>query len=109
MIVITDILAYFKDYYNRFDGVLQIFILTARAICFIIIQLILCTKRVEVMQQAVLFSILTILLTKRKVSRDYLAERFSVSKRTVSRYLAVLEDSGVPITSHIYTTDAADE
>ena len=51
------------------------------------------------MQQSVLFSILTILLTKRKVSRDYLAERFSVSKRTVSRYLAVLEDSGVPITS----------
>lgn len=51
------------------------------------------------MQQSVLFSILTILLTKRKVSRDYLAERFSVSKRTVSRYLAVLEDAGVPITS----------
>ncbi len=51
------------------------------------------------MQQSVIFSILTILLAKRKVSRDYLAERFSVSKRTVSRYLAVLEDAGVPITS----------
>ena len=40
-----------------------------------------------------------ILLSKRKVSRDYLAERFSISKRTVSRYLTVLEDAGVPITS----------
>ena len=40
-----------------------------------------------------------ILLTKRKVSRDYLAERFSVSKRTVSRYLEILEDAGVPIIS----------
>lgn len=51
------------------------------------------------MQQSTLFSILMILLGKRKVSRDYLAERFSISKRTVSRYLAVLEDAGVPITS----------
>ena len=40
-----------------------------------------------------------ILLTRRKVTRDYLAERFSISKRTVSRYLNVLEDAGVPIRS----------
>ncbi len=51
------------------------------------------------MQQSTVFSILMILLTKRKVSRDYLAERFSVSKRTVSRYLNILEDAGVPIVS----------
>lgn len=51
------------------------------------------------MRQSAVFSILMILLGKRKVSRDYLAERFSVSKRTISRYLAVLEDAGVPITS----------
>lgn len=51
------------------------------------------------MSQATVFSILTILLSKRKVSRDYLAERFSVSKRTVSRYLTVLEDAGVPLIS----------
>lgn len=51
------------------------------------------------MQQSTIFSILMILLNKRKVSRDYLAERFSISKRTVSRYLAVLEDAGIPITS----------
>ena len=51
------------------------------------------------MQQSTIFSILMILLTRRKVTRDYLAERFSISKRTVSRYLAVLEDAGVPITS----------
>lgn len=51
------------------------------------------------MQQATLFAILMILINKRKVSRDYLAERFSISKRTVSRYIAVLEDAGVPICS----------
>lgn len=51
------------------------------------------------MSQSAIFSILMILLTKRKVSRDFLAERFSVSKRTISRYIAVLEDAGVPITS----------
>lgn len=38
-----------------------------------------------------------ILLSRRKVSREYLAERFSVSTRTVSRYLTILEDAGVPI------------
>ena len=52
-----------------------------------------------VMQQSTIFSILLILLTKRRVSRDYLAERFSISKRTVSRYLGVLGDAGVPILS----------
>lgn len=51
------------------------------------------------MKQADVFSILMILLNKRRVSRDYLAERFSVSKRTISRYLSVLEDAGVPIVS----------
>ena len=49
------------------------------------------------MQQSTIFSILLILLTKRRVSRKYLSERFSVSTRTVSRYIAVLEDAGVPI------------
>ncbi len=51
------------------------------------------------MPQSTVFSILMILLSKRKVSRDYLAERFSVSKRTVSRYLSTLEDAGIPIES----------
>lgn len=49
------------------------------------------------MQQDVLFSILMILLKRRKVRRNYLAERFSISTRTVSRYIRVLEDAGVPI------------
>ncbi len=48
------------------------------------------------MSQSVIFSILMILLSKQKVTREYLAERFSVSKRTISRYLSVLEDAGVP-------------
>lgn len=51
------------------------------------------------MSQAAVFSVLTILLNKRKVSRDYLAERLSVSKRTVTRYITILEDAGVPIES----------
>lgn len=51
------------------------------------------------MSQSIAFSILMILLDKRIVSRDYLAERFSVSKRTISRYLTILEDAGIPITS----------
>ncbi len=51
------------------------------------------------MQLSTIFSILMILLNRRKVSRDYLAERFSVSVRTVSRYLTALEDAGVPILS----------
>ncbi len=33
------------------------------------------------------------------MSRDFLAERFSISKRTVSRYLRILEDAGVPLVS----------
>lgn len=49
--------------------------------------------------QSTLFSILMILLNKRQVTREYLAERFSVCKRTVSRYIAALEDAGVPIIS----------
>lgn len=49
------------------------------------------------MQQSTIFSILVILLTRRRVTREYLAERFSISTRTVSRYIAVLEDAGVPI------------
>ncbi|MDE6200725.1 MAG: WYL domain-containing protein [Clostridiales bacterium] len=38
-------------------------------------------------------------MSKRKVTRDYLAERFSVSKRTVSRYITELIDAGIPIIS----------
>lgn len=50
------------------------------------------------LQDAVL-SILIILLSKRRVSREYLAERFSVSKRTISRYIDTLVGAGVPVTS----------
>lgn len=49
------------------------------------------------MKQDVMFSILMILLSKRKTSRVDLAERFALSERTISRYLRTLEDSGVPI------------
>ncbi|MDE7405830.1 MAG: YafY family transcriptional regulator [Clostridiales bacterium] len=51
------------------------------------------------MSQSTIFAILMILLAKRKVTRDYLAERFSVSKRTVSRYITELIDAGIPIIS----------
>lgn len=51
------------------------------------------------MSQSTIFAILMILLSKRKVTRDYLAERFSVSVRTVSRYITELIDAGIPIIS----------
>ena len=51
------------------------------------------------MQQSTIFSILMMLVDKRKVSSDYIAERFSISKRTVSRYINVLIDAGVPVVS----------
>ncbi|MDE6618270.1 MAG: YafY family transcriptional regulator [Clostridiales bacterium] len=51
------------------------------------------------MSQSTIFAILMILLAKRKVTRDYLAERFSVSVRTVSRYITELIDAGIPIIS----------
>ena len=51
------------------------------------------------MSQSTVFSILMILLAKRKVSLEYLAERFSVSVRTVSRYIGDLIEAGVPIVS----------
>ena len=51
------------------------------------------------MSQSTVFSILMILLSKRKVSREYLAERFSVSVRTVSRYIGDLIEAGIPIIS----------
>lgn len=51
------------------------------------------------MQQSTIFAILMMLVDKRKVSRDYIAERFSISTRTVSRYINVLADAGIPIVS----------
>ena len=51
------------------------------------------------MSQSTIFAILMILLAKRKVTRDYIAERFSVSKRTVTRYITELIDAGIPIIS----------
>lgn len=51
------------------------------------------------MQNDVIFAILLNLLTKRSISREEIAERYELSKRTVTRYLGVLADSGVPIVS----------
>lgn len=51
------------------------------------------------MQNDVIFAILLNLLTKRTISREEIAERYELSKRTVTRYLGVLADSGVPIVS----------
>ena len=56
-------------------------------------------QRIKDMSLPNVFSILMILLSKRKVSREYLAERFSVSVRTVSRYIGDLIEAGVPIVS----------
>ncbi|MBQ4049507.1 MAG: YafY family transcriptional regulator [Clostridia bacterium] len=51
------------------------------------------------MQQSVIFGILLTILNHRKVKREYLAEKFEVSTRTVQRYIDVLGEAGVPIIS----------
>lgn len=51
------------------------------------------------MQNWVLYGIMLTLLTKKKASRQYLAEKFEISERTVSRYIDTLAESGVPIYS----------
>ena len=51
------------------------------------------------MQQSDIFGILLTILNHRKVKREYLAEKFEVSTRTVQRYIDVLGEAGVPIIS----------
>jgi len=51
------------------------------------------------MQQSVIFGILLTILNHRKVKREYLAEKYEVSTRTVQRYVDVLNEAGVPIIS----------
>ena len=49
------------------------------------------------MQNWVLYGIMLTLLIKRKASRSYLAEKFEMSERSISRYIDTLAESGVPI------------
>lgn len=51
------------------------------------------------MQNSVLIAIFTALLTKRGITRDYLSKKFELSPRTITRYIDVLAESGIPITS----------
>lgn len=51
------------------------------------------------MQNSVLISIFTSLLTKRGVTREYLSQKFELSTRTITRYVDVLMASGIPIIS----------
>ncbi len=53
----------------------------------------------EAMQNTVLIEIFTELLIKRRASRSALAQKFELSRRTVSRYIAVLCEAGIPIES----------
>lgn len=48
---------------------------------------------------SVIFSILLNLLTNKRLTREMLAEKYEVSTRTISRYIDVLIESGVPILS----------
>lgn len=51
------------------------------------------------MQNWVLYGIMLTLLIKKKVSRRYLAEKYEISERSVSRYVDTLGESGVPVYS----------
>ena len=48
---------------------------------------------------SVIFSILLNLLANKRLTREMLAEKYEVSTRTISRYIDVLVESGVPILS----------
>lgn len=49
---------------------------------------------------SIIFSILFILIEKKKVSRAYLCDKFEISSRTVSRYIDILIESGIPVLSN---------
>lgn len=49
------------------------------------------------MQVSVMFGMLLTMLNKKVVSRKYMAEKYEVSERTISRYIDILSASGVPI------------
>lgn len=51
------------------------------------------------MQVDVIFGIMLSLLNKGPLNARYLAEKYDISTRTVYRYVAILEDNGVPIYS----------
>ena len=51
------------------------------------------------MQTIVLVGMLTDLLIKRKVSRKSFAEKYELCERTVTRYVNVLAEAGIPIES----------
>lgn len=54
----------------------------------------------EVTRLSRLVALLTLLQTKRTVTATELAERFSVSTRTIYRDIRTLESSGIPIVTH---------
>ncbi|MCL2847352.1 MAG: HTH domain-containing protein [Firmicutes bacterium] len=51
------------------------------------------------MQTLVIIQIFIDLLIKRKVTRSYLSEKYEMSTRTITRYVDVLSQAGVPIES----------
>ncbi len=51
------------------------------------------------MQNWVLYGIMMTLLIKKKASRRFLAEKYEVSERTISRYVDTLSEAGIPIYS----------
>ena len=51
------------------------------------------------MQNWILYGIMLTMLIRKKVSRQYLAEKYEISERSVSRYVDTLAESGVPVYS----------
>ncbi|MDR1138279.1 MAG: WYL domain-containing protein [Clostridiales bacterium] len=51
------------------------------------------------MQNSVIFGILITIINKGKVTREYLCQKFEVSKRTIARYIDILYLSNIPLIS----------
>ena len=51
------------------------------------------------MQTLVIIQIYTDLLIKRKVARSFLSDKYELSTRTITRYIDILTQAGIPIIS----------
>lgn len=55
------------------------------------------SEEAQTMKSGIMFGILLTIINNRKVKREYLAEKFEISTRTVARHIDSLCEGGVPI------------